>query len=90
MKISDIVYKIYNNIVTEFIIVYVQSEDSIHPYGIFGWDSSEKYGVVVLDEFNKEKENSGISRKDNPLPYVYVVRGKEIFKTKEELLKSLM
>jgi len=89
MKINDIVLKMYDNKITEFIIVYVQKEESIHPYGTFGWDKSDKYGIVLLSDFNYEKERQGISRKDNPLPYVHIVRKKEIFSTKEELFKSL-
>lgn len=83
MDIKEIVLKMHNNTIKEFIVVYVQKEESIHPYGTFGWDSSDKYGIVLLSEYNR------FLKGECRLPYVHIVREKDVFKTKEELMKSL-
>lgn len=90
MKIKDTVFKMHNNKPTEFIIVYIQKEESIFPYGTFGFDKSDKFGICLKENYETERKNSGVSRRDNPLPSISVVRRKEIFNTKEELLKSLI
>lgn len=89
MELGQIVYKIDDNIITEFVTVRILSCKSLMPYGTFGFDESDKIGIVKKTEFDLKKEKNGISCKDNPTPYVIEVREKDIFATKELLIQSL-
>jgi hypothetical protein len=85
MKLKDIVYKIGNGKIIELIVVSTVDTKSIHPYGL----TNTKFGVCSKNEFETERKNSGVSRQDNPLPYVKFYEEKELFTSKELLIESI-
>lgn len=86
MKLNDIVYKIENNVVAELIVVVIVDTKCVFPYG----NNECKIGVCSKKEFDIEKKNSGTGRQNNPLPFVRVYEKKELFRTKNLLMKSLI
>ena len=87
IKLKDSVFYMYRNIPTEFIVVKIINQKSIYP---FGSKELEIYpiGIVEKREFNSvmQRIKDNLSGSNN---YCENVELHKIFKTKEDLLKSL-